>query len=289
MSIKLNELIKISKEEYNDWTICLNRGESDFSETLNTDNMENYYRIMRHISYKKGLSQSKSFRVIHTKYCLQFVGLHNDKRYSNWLFLGAFEVGEKITNDDGHESYEMKKMDCYSNFDERLVIEYKKHQGDKQAKLNIKNIESIDVFELLSDKYVKLDKEFPGYKNFSCTFAELASKIRNNSTKWRDSLSAVKCIYAITDTNEDEKKIYVGGTYGEGGVWQRWSSYVYTNGHGGNVQLKELIDKDPQYAYKHFRFSILEYFYDPTRKEIEERENAWKVILQARDLGYNEN
>lgn len=115
----------------------------------------------------------------------------------------------------------------------------------------------------------------------------MANIIKNNVDNWREKLNSVKCIYAITDKKAG--KIYVGGTYGGDGIWQRWSYYVNTNGHGDNVELKKLIDKDPNYAYDNFVFSILEYFYDANDNEIHKREDKWKEILQSKSLGYNKN
>ena len=55
------------------------------------------------------------------------------------------------------------------------------------------------------------------------------------------------------------------------------------------MELKKLIDKDPNYAYDNFVFSILEYFYDANDNEIHKREDKWKEILQSKSLGYNKN
>lgn len=287
MSIKLNEILNISSEEYDNWTICLNHGENGIPETLNTSNKDNYDKLMWHMSYMKSPTSSRSFRVINTKFCLQFIGLRNDKRFDDWLFMGAFENRGEITHKNGHKTYDLKKIDRFSNFAERLVVNYKKHQGDKQAKLNIKNIETLTVSEILPKEYAKRDIPFPGYKDFKIEFWKLAEIVNNGVDNWREHLSKVQCIYAISDVKD--KKIYIGSTYGFEGIWQRWSNYVATNGHGGDVKLKEIIDDNPNYAYDNFIFSILEYFYDENKDIILNRENAWKEILQTRSLGYNKN
>lgn len=284
--IKLNEVICILPEEYDQWTICLNKGEDNLPETLYSTDSINEDRIMKRISYKKNMAKKSSFRRIDTKYCLQFIGLHQSNRSDDWLFLGAFEnCGFKEEN--GHEYYILKKIDRFSHFEERLIIKYKKHQGDKQAKLNINNIETMGVFEILPVRYVNRSRPFPGFKNFTIRFSELSDIIKSNVLNWRELLEEVQCVYAITD--DKEKKVYVGGTYGSGGIWQRWLCYVETNGHGGDVELAKLIEKHPRHAYDHFIFSILEYFYDYDEKQIMDRENAWKEILQTRVLGYNKN
>ena len=75
--------------------------------------------------------------------------------------------------------------------------------------------------------------------------------------EWANRLSSVAGIYLITDTKTG--KHYVGSASGEvGGIWGRWSQYAKTK-HGGNVQLKKLIEQDPDYC-RNFQYSILEVF-----------------------------
>ena len=241
---------------------------------------------MWHISYKKNSEKHSSFRVINTKYCLQFIRLGNEARYEDWLFLGAFE-NCGITKKDGHERYELKRISRFENFAERLIISYKKHQGDKQAKLNIKTIETLEVLEVLPQIYNNRVRPFPGYKDFRIEFSELAEIINDNIGNWFEHLSKVQCIYAITD--KKDKKIYIGSTYGFSGIWQRWARYVETRGHGEDQELKAIIEENPNYAFENFTFSILEYFYDESKEYILSRENKWKELLQTRSLGYNAN
>lgn len=99
----------------------------------------------------------------------------------------------------------------------------------------------------------------------------------------------VNCVYLITDTSNG--KLYVGSTYGKDGIWQRWSTYVTTNGTGGNKELIQLIKDDPDYAIKYFQFSILEVFLnqDSNNEQILEREKYWKKVLDSKNHGYNDN
>ena len=94
-------------------------------------------------------------------------------------------------------------------------------------------------------------------------------------------------------------RLYIGSTYGFNGVWQRWSCYVNTNGHGGNVQLKEILAKDEAYkkinnnlSYaNNFKFTLLEVFYNRNGNAdyIMDRENYWKNVFLTRKAGYNSN
>lgn len=210
MSIKLNEILKLSEEEYRDWTLCLNQESNGTPESLNSTDQKNNERIMRCISYKKDPNKRNSFRCIYTKYCLQFIRLGNEKRNEDWLFLGAFEKHDPtIKSESGDERYDLKKIPRFENFAERLVIRYKKHQGDKQAKLKISMIESLEVLEILPQIYIKRYKPFPEYKNFKIEFRELAEIINNNVTNWREPLSKIQCIYAITDKKEKKSTLVV--------------------------------------------------------------------------------
>jgi hypothetical protein len=84
-------------------------------------------------------------------------------------------------------------------------------------------------------------------------------------------------------------KTYVGSAYGSGGIWQRWCAYAETR-HGGNVELKALLDTTGAEHGDHFQYSILE-IADPlaTERQVLEREGHWKDVLMSRTFGYNSN
>ena len=71
---------------------------------------------------------------------------------------------------------------------------------------------------------------------------------------------------------------------------QRWSNYV-ENGHGGNIELKKLVEeKGFDYVKKYFQYSILENYNAKIDDHIIlERESWWKDTLQSRTHGYNAN
>lgn len=284
MSIYLNEILNIAKDEYSDWTICLNN--SNAEQVYSFD--ENRERLLEHISWKRHSGSTTSFRNIFTKYCLQFIRLDKDQKWEQWLFLGAYEnCGEK-TFDDGHQTYDLKSIDRFSHFIERLIVEYKKIQGPKQAKIDIANIETMPVVSVLEKKYIQVTRPFEGYDKISLPFKELKSIIKGNVDNWRILLENINCIYAITDTLTG--KVYIGSTYGYNGVWQRWGCYVNTNGHGGDVVLKELIEQNHDYG-NNFVFTVIESFFnrDGNALYILERENYWKKVFSTRSFGNNKN
>lgn len=284
MPIYLNEILNIAKDDYADWTICLNNANREQVYSFE----DNYERLLEHISWKRHPNSTTSFRNISTKYCLQFVRLDKDQKYDDWLFLGAYENCGVNTFDDGHQIYNLKPLDRFSHFIERLIVEYKKKQGPKQAKINISNIETIAVSSVLEKKYAQTNKQFDGYDKISLTFQDLKSIIRSNVDNWRILLENINCVYAITDKSTG--KIYIGSTYGYSGVWQRWSAYVYSNGHGGDVVLKALIEQNPDYA-NNFVFTIIESFLnrDGNAEYIRHREDYWKEVFTTRTFGNNKN
>ena len=86
-------------------------------------------------------------------------------------------------------------------------------------------------------------------------------------------------------------KQYVGSAYGGGGLWKRWSDYIYSKGSGGNVGLNELLEGKPDdYAEKNYKFSLLEFFSTKVSADyVISRENFWKEVLMTRNFGLNRN
>ena len=282
--IKLNSILTIPPEEYSDWTICLNNAPKEGIYSFST----NHDRLMEHISWKKGHDRKMDFRRI-GKYCLQFIRLDKDKKLNQWLFVGAFENFGVIPYEDGHELYDLRPIERFAQFREKLIIFYQKKQGPKQAKIPIKEIEEIRIVRISENEYFKETRPFPGFKHLSLPFTDLKEIISSNPDNWRELLSNANCIYVISDKSNG--KLYVGSTYGYDGIWQRWSVYVETNGHGNDADLKKLLASDPDYAIKYFQFSVVECFFkeDKGDNKIIERESHWKGILLSKEFGYNNN
>jgi hypothetical protein len=92
-------------------------------------------------------------------------------------------------------------------------------------------------------------------------------------------------LYLITDTSSG--KVYVGSAYGHEGIWQRWSNYC-KNGHGGNKELKALLQaKGKEYA-SYFQFSLLEICdLDASEEVVLPREKHWMEVMCSREFGLN--
>lgn len=86
-------------------------------------------------------------------------------------------------------------------------------------------------------------------------------------------------------------KLYVGSATSDNGMLlKRWKDYI-SNGHGGNAELKKLVNqKGIEYIKQNFQYLILENYNSKIDDSvILERENWWKEILQSRNFGYNAN
>jgi hypothetical protein len=102
---------------------------------------------------------------------------------------------------------------------------------------------------------------------------------------WHAALANVKGIYLVTDTATGRH--YVGKASGEVGIWQRWCSYA-KNGHGGNVELRQLLDSVGHDQMRNFQYSILEIAdTHASDADILKRESYWMNALRSRGLGLN--
>ncbi len=147
--------------------------------------------------------------------------------------------------------------------------------------------DELEVAQILPEIYD--DDQFEGYDNVCLSFDKLERIINRNKSIWINALSNQKAVYLITDTNNG--KLYVGSATGNNGMLlQRWSDYV-SNGHGGNVELKEIVkQKGFDYVKNNFTYTILENYNSKVKDEyILKRESWWKDVLKTRKFGYNSN
>ena len=148
-------------------------------------------------------------------------------------------------------------------------------------------MEELEVIEILSTAYD--GDEFPGYENIRLSFSQLETIIRNKRSGWLDALRNQKAVYLITDTSNG--KMYVGSATAQYGMLiQRWTNYI-DNGHGGNVELKHIVDtKGFDYIKANFQYSVLEnYNARMDDNYILSPEKWWKDTLCTRQFGYNKN
>lgn len=201
-----------------------------------------------------------------------------------WLFGGAYRVISRKAVIGAH-SYTIEHVPEYEPFVGRLKITLKR-PGRVRA-VNFENhYAGLIVSEILPEPYT--GEPFPGYDQIDLEFPMLENLISRQRSDWKTMLENAKGVYLITDTSNGKR--YVGSAYGVAGIWSRWECYVGT-GHGYNDDLTAIISqKTLDYARKHFRFTLLEYYAMKTDKDtITKREQYWKHILMSRKYGYNKN
>jgi hypothetical protein len=146
-------------------------------------------------------------------------------------------------------------------------------------------VEGIRVSELLAERLSV--EEFPGFRAVHLRRMDLAAIVRHQVASWRAALSSVGGVYLITD--ERAGLLYVGSAYGEGGLWQRWSTYA-ANGHGGDRELRKLLQTEGRDRVDALHYSILETTDVGTKPEdVIRRESHWKRVLGSRARGLNAN
>ena len=218
------------------------------------------------------------------KYIFSLINFYPER--DTWLFGGIWEVVEKDFSNGNKYPYTIALCEDYKKFIGRLKIKYS--HKDRQVRNRMENyFPHLVLKEILEEPY-SIHK-FPGYKNLDVPFLTLENVINKDHPSWKNALS-VKGIYLITDTQTGKK--YVGKASGEHGFWQRWSDYI-NDGHGGDVDLKKLIDSNGglQYARENYKFTLLEIVESNLEDDIDARESYWKRVLMSRleSVGHNKN
>jgi hypothetical protein len=171
------------------------------------------------------------------------------------------------------DRYNLQKNNMLDDLSERLVIEW--------GSATVAWVQSKDK-EVVEIKGKKSIGDFHSFSQVDIEYQDLKMLIQYPDTNltWVKALSSVNGIYLIKDKLSG--KLYVGSAYGDKGIYGRWSAYAQ-NGHGGNLELKEL---DPT----NFQFSILEIVSPTTTADgVIECENRWKEKLGTRQFGLNRN
>lgn len=214
------------------------------------------------------------------KYMVVFLG----EKGTTARFLGVYEIKGRrpSTISSNEEVLDLSYVSEFKPLEEKIVIDWGKstvswHQYYCQIKGVIRIEEGIS----------KADGTpvFKSYPEVVLNHRQLVKVL--NDRDWEKLLKAVNCIYLIVDKSNG--KTYVGCTYGSKRIFGRWSDYA-ADGHGGNVELKKLIDKDNQYHTHNFQWTILEILpSNIAQEEAVKREDLWKKKILSREHGYNKN
>jgi len=230
--------------------------------------------------------------VFECDYVVVFLG----ERGTQARFLGVYRVGERKPSQqvplppecpypglypDAGYWYELDKLSDYANLEGRVVIEWGKGALAWHQRLRNK-----EVLEVRPPGEVR--PPFDDYSEFVLTHGELVALIENQEAnrEWRARLAAVAGVYLIVASTTGRQ--YVGSAHGESGIWGRWEAYA-ANGHGGNAQLRTLVQGDPDYPDA-FRYSVLQVLpKTQTRAEVIKWERTYKEKLGSRAHGLNLN
>ncbi|RSK38964.1 GIY-YIG nuclease family protein [Hymenobacter perfusus] len=199
-------------------------------------------------------------------------------------FVGVYRVLSVERETDEHYYYQLTEVPGFEELKDRVLIEWGKaalswHQWLRPDTPKV-------VLEIQPKPF---SRPFTDYLDFTLSFAELQELVGSQSPRddWRRMLSAVAGIYLILDSFTGQQ--YIGSAYGEGGVWQRWSVYAKTNGHGNNVALRSLLATAPDHA-RHFQFTLLMTLpKSMTDHEVWQHEKLFKRKLGSRAFGLNLN
>lgn len=199
-----------------------------------------------------------------------------------FIFGGIYKVERVMPEVFNQRGYKLTPTGLYQEYEKRLIIKLSKPiDRDIYNRLYT----SIDVLEPEVYELAPRTKlgHFPGYNNVSLKHEDLVRIIKNEEAQWKQALSNVKGIYAITDINTG--KLYIGSASGNTeGIWQRWSSYAdISNLTGGNktfVDIKGSFGAD--YITKYSKYSIIEIFDSKTKREdVIQREQYWMKVLET--------
>ena len=280
--INLTQLLEIKEHEFKDYKVHFAIGRDHRKEPYNT------FLIGRFKDWQEQQT-NKNFR---RKYILSLVYYDKDI----WMFAGIYEVlpvkPTPIRNDNGWNGwkYETKLTDKAKDYIGKAFFKFKKEFRASYPVLELdpKNGEPIAKMQLshILDKRVAL-ADFVGFDKVNIDYKTLKYIISDNISSWKSALSNVMGIYLIVDMLTGKQ--YIGSAYGDECIWQRWSNYA-KDGHGGNIELKELLKENGEEYKFNFKYSILEVCnMNLGSGYIIERETHWKEVLLTRKFGLNKN
>lgn len=279
--IKLVDLLKIKESEYKNYKLHFAIGRENKREPYDA------YLIGGFKEWQECQTQKNWNR----KYIISLI--YYDKNL--WLFGGVYEVLDgkpvRITNNDvDYWKYKTRLLDIQKDLIGRAVFYFKKEFRASYPMLELKATNGMSPSDIyvsgIFEKTVTI-ADFPGFDRVNIDYRTLQLIISDNISSWHSALSNVKGIYLITDKTSGKQ--YVGSAYGDECIWHRWSEYA-KNGHGGNVELKELLHENGEDYRYNFRYAILEICNMSLGNEhILSRENHWKEVLLTRKFGLNKN
>ena len=228
-------------------------------------------------------SEQVKKRFIDVDYIVAFIGEEGVAS----RFVGVYrnmglikEIGDY--NDEVLAKFDFQEVGGFELLKERVIIDWRNPVSWLQNYINEMPVVRID--RGLKEDNIPV---FSRFEDVLLDYNQLSHIFETNNIEWKSKLESCNCIYLILDKSNGKQ--YVGSTYNKQGIWGRWAQYAAT-GHGGDKDLKPLLEADPNYARKNFQWCILETL---PLKILEEhaidRESLYKRKFGTRDFGYNNN
>lgn len=280
--INLHELLGINENDFCKYKVHFATGANDKKEPFNHF-LISKFKIWQEQQTKKNFNR---------EYIISLIYYDKDI----WMFGGIYKVlpikPVPISKSNGWKGwkYETELLPIASDYIGKAFFKFKKVFRASYPKLEFsKNdyqlIAKMPLFQILEKKVAITD--FLGFNKINIDYKALKHIVNDNISSWKTALSNVKGIYLIVDTLTGKQ--YVGSAYGDECLWQRWSNYA-KNGHGGNIELKELLKNNGENYKYNFKYSILEVCnMNLGNEHIIERETFWKDILLTKKFGLNKN
>lgn len=203
----------------------------------------------------------------------RFVGVYRNEGIIN--LLGDYE-GEEFAK------FGFTELDGFELLKEKVIIDWKNPVSWLQNYVNQMPVARID--RGIKENNIPI---FTRFEDVVLDYNQLKLIIETNHAEWKAKLESCNGIYLILDKKTGKQ--YVGSTYNTRGIWGRWTEYAKT-GHGGDKDLKPLLENDEAYEKKYFQWCILETL---PLKILEEhaidRESLYKRKFGTREFGYNNN
>ena len=205
-----------------------------------------------------------------------------DLGQSRWLFVGVYKVlgCQPDSRREGAFRYTTQLLAGQDEMNGRVIVQ---HARTRQSYIWCRPEIELPIVEIRREKMTIAD--FPGFNEVVISHASLQTITRQRIDSWYAALANIKGVYLIVDTTTG--KAYVGKASGSDGIWSRWCAYA-ENGHGGNVELRNLLKEQGPEHMRHFQYSILEIAdTHASDEDILRRESYWMNVLLTRQHGLN--
>lgn len=206
--IKIGELLKLKGLDTNKRIKLVRHKDARQKQFINGVEVEgNPYDWYRNDKDKFIAYQSEQHRDVfkNVDYIVSFIGENGTIA----RFIGIYKIeGPDNERNTNKYCYKMTEVEGFDELKERIIIDWGPSAISWHQWLNDKNDK--EIIEITPG----FDHIFPGYEKIALTLAQLKNIILEKEyPEWKKMLSAVNCIYIITDRKTG--KNYIGSTYGK--------------------------------------------------------------------------